>query len=111
MLTEAEKREAFILATQSWAGAADRWKADAATGLSDCQLAERLAYELGSLGGHCKTGLDVVYSGDGLKIWASTMGFVRRTSDRPILQGASTVAYARQVYGIPDPADHQLALS
>lgn len=110
MLTEQQKREAFMLATQSFAGAADRWEADASTGLTDSQLAERLAYELGSFGGHCRTGLDVEYSGDGLKIWAAAPGFARRSPDHLILQGSATIAYARMVYRIPDPADHQLAL-
>lgn len=110
MLTDHQKREAFILATQSFAGAAARWESDSLTGLTDSQLAERLAYELGSFGGHCRTGLDVEYAGDGLKIWAAAPGFARRSSDYLILQGAATVAYARVVYAIPDPADHQLPL-
>lgn len=108
MLTDQQKREAFILATQSFEGAAARWRADAATGLTDSQLAERLAYELGSFGGHCRTGLDVEYAGGGLKIWANAHGFARRTPDHLILQGAATVAYARTIYEIPDPADQQL---
>jgi hypothetical protein len=110
MLTNDEKREAFILATQSFAGAAARWEADTVKGLTDSQLAERLAYELGSFGGYCRTGLDVEYAGDGLKIWATADGFARRTPSHLILQGAGTIAYARTVYAIPDPADRQLQL-
>lgn len=110
MLTESQKREAFLIATQGWSGAAQRWADDAAKGLTDDQLALRLAYELGSFGGHCRTGMDVEYAGDGLKIWASVGSFARRTPAYLILQGAATVAYARQVYGIADPADPQLSL-
>lgn len=107
-MTPEQIRAAFLIATQSWEGALQRWQADAAKGLTDCQLAERLAYELGVYGGHASTDIDVEYTGEGLRIWASHTGFVRRTTDKPVLQGAATVAFARRVYGIPDPADHQL---
>lgn len=109
MLTADQKRQAFILATQSFADAAARWEADATRGLTDSQLAERLAYELGSYGGHARTGLDVEYTADGLRIWARTDGFVRRTTDAPIMQSAATIAFARVVYGIPDPDQSQLS--
>lgn len=101
---------AFVRATQSMCGAAERWQADAATGLTDAQLAIRLAYELGSYGGSTGNGLDVEYAGDGLRIWASDTGFVRRTKDRPVLQGQATVNFARHVYGIANPADLQMKL-
>lgn len=101
---------AFIRATQSMCGAAERWNADASTGLNDEQLAQRLAFELGSYGGSAGSGMDVEYTGDGLRIWASISGFVRRTKDKPILQGSATIRYARHVYGIANPGEKQLAL-
>jgi hypothetical protein len=110
MLNPDLTHRAFIRATQSMCGAAERWQADASTGLTDQQLHDRLAYELGSYGGTSETGLDIEYVGDGLCIWASATGFVRRTKDKPILQGQTTIAYARHTYGIRHPTDGQLAL-
>lgn len=109
-MTPDDIHAAFIRATQSMCGAAERWKADGAAGLNDQQLAERLAFELGSYGGSAGHGMDVEYTADGLKIWASVSGFVRRTKDKPILQGSATIRYARHAYGIANPGEQQLPL-
>lgn len=92
-------------------GAAARWNADAAMGLNDQQLAERLAFELGSYGGSAGSGMDVEYTGDALRIWGSITGFVRRTKDKPILQGSATILYARHAYASPTPANSSLLYS
>lgn len=110
MLNADLTRRAFIRATQSMCGAERRWKNDASTGLTDDQLEARLAFELGCYGGSSGHGLDVEFTADGLRIWANDAGFVRRTKDKPILHGKSTIAYARHLYGIGNPADTQLAL-
>lgn len=110
MLNADLTHRAFIRATQSMCGAAERWHADATAGLTDEQLQQRLAFELGSYGGYAGGDLDVEYMADGLRIWASATGFVRRTKDKPILQGTATMAYARHAYGISQPDDSQLAL-
>jgi len=54
--------------------------------------------------------MDVEYTGDDLRIWASVTGFVRRTKDKPILQGSATISYARHAYGITNPGETQLPL-
>jgi hypothetical protein len=110
MLTPGLLQSAFLRATQSMCGAAQRWQSDAVTGLTDQQLASRLAYELGSYGGSSANGLDVEYTAEGLRIWASDTGFVRRTKDGPALQGQATISFARHVYGIANPADGQMKL-
>ncbi|KQZ28615.1 hypothetical protein ASD50_19185 [Mesorhizobium sp. Root552] len=110
LLTEADKREGFIRATGGLSAAKERWVERAARGLSDAELAEALAFELGIFGGSggpdC---LSLTYQGVGLKIWISweTHNHVTMKST---FEGKGTVAMARLVYGISDPADRQLAL-
>jgi hypothetical protein len=71
-LTEADKREGFIRATGGLSAAKERWAERAARGLSDAELAEALAFELGIFGGsgepHC---LSLSYQGASLTIWIS----------------------------------------
>jgi hypothetical protein len=92
-------------------GAADRWKQRAGTGMTDEQLAEALKYELGIFGGSSSRGNcpDLMFQGSGLKIWAN-WEIVNHVTTSPTLQGASTIAMAREVYGIRHPDDRQLAL-
>jgi hypothetical protein len=91
-------------------GASERWAQRAARGLTDEQLAEALRYELGIYGGFCGPGmLSVSHQGAGLKIWAS-WEIHNTVTDAPAFKGAATVATARQVYGIRNPEDKQLAL-
>lgn len=51
MLTPYEICFAFFAATHSVAGARSRWNIDARDGCTDDQLADRLRYELSSVGG------------------------------------------------------------
>ena len=110
LLTEADKRHGFIRATGGTSHAKTRWAARAARGMSDAELAEALAYEIGIFGGSSGPGdLWLCYQGAGLKIWIS-WGSRNHVTTKPTFEGRSTIAMARLVYGIKDPADRQLAL-
>jgi hypothetical protein len=107
---EAERVAGFRKATCGMAGAAARWQERAAKGISDDELTKALAYEIGTFGSSgSPDGLDVTYQAARLKIWISWE--IRNThQSEPTFQGRATVAMARAVYGIPDPADRQLTL-
>lgn len=110
LLTEADKRDGFIRATNGFSAGKQRWAARAARGMSDAELAEALALELGIFGGSGGPGtLDLTFQGAGLKIWIS-WGVHNHVTMKPTFEGKTTVAMARLVYGIKDPADRQLAL-
>jgi len=110
LLTEDDKRTGFLRATGGFSGANARWAERAQRGLSDADLAEALAYELGIFGGTCGPGdLWLTFQGAGLKIWISWESQNHYTA-RPCFEGKTTIAMARLVYGIKDPADGQLVL-
>jgi hypothetical protein len=105
-LTEADRRAGFIRATVGYSGAATRWQERAATGMSAAALAD----ELGIFGGSCgPDSLSLTYQGAGLKIWIS-WEVQNHCATAPTFAGKATVAMARLVYGVKDPADRQLAL-
>jgi len=107
-LTREDVEEAFRRATNSVVEAAKRWAARVKSGLTDEELAEALRYELGLMGGSGGRGaLCVAYQGAGLKIWAA---WDVCSLAPPVLEGAQTVAFAREYYGIPDPSDEQMKL-
>ena len=108
-LTRDEIEFAFRRATTGMSGGKERWAERAARGMTDCELAEALQYEIGIFGGQCGPGMiGLAYQGSGLKIWADRgIGSYRL---RPILAGAATVATDRAVYGIKDPSDRQMSL-
>jgi len=109
-LTDADKRHGFIRATGGMSRAKRRWGERAARGMNDTELAEALAYEIGIFGGSCgPDDLWLTYQGAGLKIWISWESRNHVTT-KPTFEGKSTIAMARLVYGIEDPADRQLAL-
>lgn len=109
-LTDADKREGFMRATASMSGAKQRWAERAARGLTDAELAEALAYELGIFGGSCgPEKLALTYQGAGLKIWVSHE-IHNHVTMRATFAGKATLAMARLVYGITDPANRQLSL-
>lgn len=102
--------EALKRATNSYQGAEERWQARARQGLTDEQLEEALAYELGTAGGSSgRDILSVEYSRAGLKIWAGWEG-TNSYRDRPVLEGKRTMMLAREVYGIADPSDVQISM-
>lgn len=109
-LTEADKLEGFIRATGGFSRANERWVERAVSGLTDKELAEVLARELGILGGSGGPNrLSLTFQGTGLKIWISWETHNHVTM-KPTFEGKTTIAMARLVYGIKDPADKQLAL-
>jgi hypothetical protein len=62
-----------------------------------------------SLGRSSPDGISLTYQGAGLKIWNSWE--IENTHEQPpTFQGWATMAMAREVYRIKDPADSQLAL-
>lgn len=102
--------EALKRATNSYEGAQDRWQERARQGLTDKQLEAELAYELGIAGGSgSMNDLCIAYQRSGLKIWAGWHG-ADRYSGGPVLEGKRTMMLAREVYGIADPTDAQLAM-
>lgn len=109
-LTDADKRDGLIRATGSFSGAEQRWAERAARGMSDDELAEALAFELGIFGGSGgPSQMSLTFQGAGLKIWISWETHNHVTM-KPTFEGKGTIAMARLVYGVNDPADRQLAL-
>ncbi len=110
ILTEEDKKQAFIRAVTNTTGAKDRWQERVETGLNDQDLHDALRRELGIAGGGgCRDSVKVEYEGSGLKIWASWQG-VMPCIDAPIFEGRHTIAIARLVFGIPNPDDQQMSL-
>lgn len=110
ILTEEDKKSAFMRAVTSTQGAKQRWKERLETGLNDQDLHDALRYELGIAGGSgCRNSIDVAYEGAGLKIWASWQS-ANPCIDAPIYEGKHTMAMARLVFEIADPENKQLAL-
>lgn len=60
-------------------------------------------------GSGCRDSIKVEYQGAGLKIWASWESF-NHCSTNPIFEDAQTMAYARKVFGIPNPDEKQMSL-
>jgi hypothetical protein len=97
-------------ATGGFSRSNERWAERAARGLTDAELAEALSFELGIFGGSCGPGmLHLTFQGAGLKIWISWESHNHVTM-KPTFEGQGTIAMARVVYGIKDPADRQLIL-
>lgn len=107
VLTEEDKKtHAFLKATGGMSGAARRWRERAAKGMSEEELAEALAFEMGQGG---SGGLSINQNGSGLRIWASWETRNLHTA-APIFAGKATIAKARAVYGIRDTSETQLTL-
>lgn len=109
-LSQQDKLWAFRKATGGFARSQERWAERARAGLTDAQLEQALKYELGIFGGSGGPNeMDIMYQGAGLKIWAAWDVF-NHVKTKPIFQGAATISMAREVYGIADPSNDQLAL-
>lgn len=108
-LTHDEIETAFRRSIQTYSGSRNRWAERIQRGLSDAELADALKFEMGIAGGSSGCGdICAAYQGAGLKIWAS-----RKSCwplGKPILEGNRTVAFAREYYRIPNPADNQMNL-
>lgn len=92
-------------------GASERWAQRSARGLTDDQLTAALRFELGIFGGSSARddGPALTFQANGLKIWAA-WEWPNHVKDKPLFQGAATMAMARQVYGVRNPEVKQLAL-
>ena len=112
-LTEEDKRRGFRYVTHGMEGSEQRWKDRAAKGMTDDQLADAIAYELGIEGGSsgwAEKGIPANHhKGAGLQIWLS-WDFPRAHQNKPTFKGAETIAMARAVYGIRHPDDKQMDL-
>lgn len=109
-LTEADRREGFMRATGGYSRSQERWTERAARGMTDAELAGALASALGIFGGSGGPGrLNLTFQGAGLKIWVS-WNVHNHVAMKPTFEGKTTIAMARLVYGIKDPADKQLTL-
>ena len=110
-LSHDDKLKAFRKATNGFSQAEGRWKERAERGLSDEELKAALEYEIGIYGGSGGPGdMSISYQAAGLKIWADCNTVVPDRDCKPIFQGTATIRMAREVYGIKDPTDTQLAL-
>jgi len=110
-LTPEQVRRGFIRATTCYANAPERWLQRAATGRTDEQLAEDLAYELGEEGAASSWNDIPSYhvKRAGLQIWLDA-DFARPHRNPPTFKGAATIAMARTVFGIRNAADKQMDL-
>jgi len=109
-LSEEDRIRGFMKATGGFARSAARWKDRATKGMTDDELSEALAQELGIFGGSGGPGeLRLTFQGAGLKIWIAweVQNHVRT---KPTFEGKGTIAMARLVYGIKDPSDVQMSL-
>lgn len=108
-LTPGEIADAFRRAVHSYANADVRWAARRATGQTDDQLAEALAYELGAMGGSSGPGVSIEFTRTGLRMWAAR-GMCNRAENKPVLAGPAMIRYAREYFGISDPVTRQGSL-
>lgn len=106
-LSLVEREQVFRRATSALPR---RYAEEIDRGMTDEELHAALAQVLGIFGGSggpdC---LSVCYQGACLKIWGSWKSLNHCTTE-PLFQGARTVAIARHIYKIADPADQQLGL-
>lgn len=108
-LSEADRHAGFLRATGGFSRAKERWAERAARGLSDAELSDALAFELGIFGGSGGPGtLDLTFQAAGLKIWIS-WGVHNHVTMKPTFAGKSTITMARLAYAIKDPTERQLA--
>ena len=106
-LTEADKTEVFRVATRRLASVCDD---KFPTGMTDAELEQALKLVLGEFGG-CggPNTYSVTYAAAGLRIWGG-WHVVNHVQEKPLFAGQTTIAKAREVYGIPDPDNDQLSL-
>lgn len=111
-LTQEDKLYAFKRATNGFSQAEGRWKERAERGMSDEELKAALEYEIGIFDGSGGPGdMSLTYQAAGLKIWADWNVVAPHVDRKPIFQGTATIRMAREVYGIKDPTNAQMALS
>lgn len=103
-LTEPDKLFVFIRCTQAMSGAAKRWAERARKPMTDDELHNALAFEIGDCGGGgSPDGPDYHYRASGLRLWGGWT--YPREKDEPVLRDAATIAMARKIYGIKTPEE------
>ena len=106
-LSEADKAQIFRMATKAFP---IRYAIEIETGMSDAELSAALSDILGIFGGSAGPNQpSIAYSGSGLRIWGA-WHVVNHVQEKPLFEGAETLAMARLVYGIANPDDRQLSL-
>lgn len=106
-LSRQERIEVFKLATK---GLVKRYGDNFASGMSDAELKAALEQVLGIFGGSGGPDrLSVCFKGSGLRIWGSHHAF-NHVEEKPLFEGAATIAMAREIYGIVDPDLEQISL-
>ena len=107
VLTDQDRIAIFRQATR---GFADRHENEIAAGMTDADLASALEDCLGIFGGSGgPDSYSVSFTGSGLRIWGGWSP-VNHVIAKPLFAGKSTIAMAREVYGIDDPTREQLDL-
>ena len=91
-------------------GASERWAQRVARAASPTNTSPKRCATNCIYGGFGGPGIrSVSHQGAGLKIWASQTAH-NTVTDARVFKGAATIATARQVYGIRNPEEKQLAL-
>jgi len=106
-LTREEKEDVFRIAARSLPA---RYSKEIEAGMTDEELISALEQVLGIFGGSAGPDcLSVTYKGSGLKIWGG-WHTVNHVTEAPLFQGKQTLAMARLLYNIQDPANKQMGL-
>ena len=106
-LSSQERIQVFKLST---IGLEKRFGDSFASGMSNAELKAALEQVLGIFGGSGGPGrLSVCFKGSGLRIWGGHRAF-NHIEEKPLFIGATTIAMAREIYGIIDPELEQMAL-
>ena len=105
--TDADKTEVFMIATRRLPAVCGDKRT---SGMTDEELTEALKLVLGEFGGSGGPNTySVTYAAAGLRIWGG-WHVVNHLLEKPLFAGKTTIAKAREVYGIADPNDKQLNL-
>lgn len=106
-LSRQERLEVFRIATRALP---KRYADEVAAGMTDDELGNALAEVLGIFGGSGGPNRPwVAYQGAGLKIWGGRTT-INHYREPPLFKGTLTIAMAREVYRIADPAQRQASL-
>lgn len=106
-LSEQDRIKVFKLATK---GLVHRYHNKFESGITDAELKSALEDALGIFGGSGGPDrLSVSHKGAGLCIWGGWHS-INHVKEKPLFAGATTIAMAREVYGIADPDSDQMSL-
>lgn len=105
-LTAEDRLYIFNRATAGMSGAIERWAQRAKSPMTDEELQEALAFEIGHGGGCGPDRPSYDYNSSGLRIWGGWK-YPDLNADKTLWQGAATIAMARHVYGIKTPEEYR----